>query len=253
LAYIDGECRLHVVGADGSGDYMLADLEGDIMGAGVYYEDLVDDFIRNDDFFDRMYGSVLNYVLWSQDYTRIGISTEQCGSVVSAIVTLDGRLEEGALGATTSDPLVGSTDVPNVFLKDEQGALYYYTYEGISIKHLEPEVSNHDLIGDLEARSAMVNWGFHSNFWIRDADGQSHRLTDTPSYKWQGMWSPDRAWVVFTELLVRQGYLDDSFNAFDGDLSMDIWALHPQTGTLLRVTDIGNAHLPSWQPVAIQQ
>ena len=251
LVYADLECKLHLVRRNGSNDYVLADLSTEPAagggGSGDGKVDWIDRFIRESHFSP-------SDIRWSRDNSLIAavLPPFRC---ISAIVDQNGGVTQcyeeecwPQLGQTTSDLLVGPQDNPNVFLQDEADALWHYTYQGIALDYEVEGNTNWDLVSDIAYRSALANWGFHNNFRGPTADGTVGSLTNTPTFKWQGMWDSDQVWVVFTELVVTEGVALQG-GSFNGEWQTDIWALHVESGDLIQITNVGGARLPLRQPV----
>lgn len=260
MAYLDRDCKVRVVNHDGSQERIVADLSWSHpggMGGGVMARDWINLYILTDDFFTD---GMETFVLWASDSTRIAVRSswlcksgiiDQGGTVTPCV----GAGGAGAgvdclipLDATTSKTSVSATANPDIFLQDLDQALFHYSYTGIVLNLTDSSPTNPDAITNLAYRTSLINWGFHNDFWLRNGDGTLVPLTETPTFKWQAAWSPDREWIAYTELIVTRGYVDSN-NDFDGDYTRKIWILHPRSGERIQISNSGNARLSAWQPV----
>lgn len=254
LAYLDRSdfrCVLHVVDVDGSNDRVLADLTvpaPDLGGAGGGGPgDYVADFISHKQPFNS---SADNWIWWTGDGRSIVVVPDFLQTCQSALVDMTGVVAtcSQTLCADNGAASIASSPEPaKVFLVDESDALWRYGYRGPNIDYAEASASNSELILDQAARSAMINWGFHNNFWLRDAGGNTRRITNTSSFKWLGSWSPDLSWIAYADLIVSDGMALDE--VFDARRAVDLWLLQPQIGESIRLTDHGMLDTFAWQPL----
>lgn len=254
LAYLDRSdfrCVLHAVDVDGSNDRVLADLTvpaPDLGGAGGGGSgDYVADFISH----KRPFNSSADaFIWWTRDGRSIVVVQDFLQTCRSALVDLTGVVapctetlcaDEGAAS------IASSHEPADVFLLDESDALWRYGYRGPNIDYAEASVSSSELIFDQAARAAMINWGFHNNFWLRDAGGNTQRITNTSSFKWLGSWSPDFSWIAYADLIVSDGMALDEI--FDAQRAVNLWLLQPQIGESIQLTDHGMLDTFAWQPL----
>lgn len=253
LAYLDrggDRCVLHLVNADGSDDRILADLSGpmtwDMRGGGGPEYDMVELFISNKRPFEPSGDNVL---WWMSDGQQIAVEQGFDGACQASLVRLSGDIspcEDGQCRAVTVMPASRPEDSLSTFLQDEDEALWRYGYRGANIDYTSSTARDSALVLDAAARSRLPNWGFHNNFWRRDAAGSSHRVTESESFKWLGAWSSDRSWLVFVDLVVTEGQVADE--CFSARRAVNLWILAPERGRVFQLTDGGDVETFAWQP-----
>ncbi len=256
LAYLDrsnSQCILRVVNADGSGDRILADLTmvlpSGLGGGGGGFGDFVEQFISSKRPFEP---SADNWLWWTRDGRRIAVDQDYSETCKASLVSQNGDItpcngrqcfDESATTVPTTRP---SEDV-NVFLQDEDDALWRFGYQSANIDYAGATPKDPGLVLDVGARFSMPNWGFHNNFWRRDLVGDTRRITESDSFKWLSAWSPDHSWLVFADLIVTEGTATSEY--FDAKRSIDLWLLQPEQGKLVRLTDDGFVDTFGWQPL----
>lgn len=256
LVFSEG-CKVHLIDSNGANKRLLYDLnEGGSGGGGEISKDLIDEYLRG----QRQFWTRGPIAYWSDDGTKIAIvlAIGRCRNHVlsinangSSAKTCSYIMDCKALlpKSSTIDPYLGYSSSSPVFIKNEDGALFQYKYDGLSIAEDAGGWPQPDIwVLDVRKRGTiMYNWGFHNNIWITTTIGTEKRITSQPTFKNQGMITKDGKWIVFTETTVKNGRLDSVGGAFDADLTVNIIAMNIETGFTKKINAQSNAVNPAWQ------
>lgn len=258
LAYLQ-DCKVYVINVSGTSTRLIYDINGHGIGGkgggggGDEARDYIQEAIDNFPDFNNEIG-----FLWAKDGTRIALVSPAFGCDLSGvIIQVDGKwlskcdvLNEchKMLGKSTTDIYLRQQDNLRILLKDDPNVLYRYKYDGVnlSVDAKSPDLVDRRLMTDMVRRAKLTNWGFHNNLWGANSDSSPRRITNTQSFKFQGMISADRAWILFVDIQVKNGGLREGRD-FTGDLVSNLWAVRISDGKLVQITTSGDAKLGAWQ------